>query len=205
MMGARQGACSPPTRKRPMRKRTTGSGRLEKSPPNSWPCEARGIGVRFEEMVTQDSAGVIAPPPLLFVATWAAADVLQRIIPLRISHDKREWRRVAGGAFVSAGVCLSAMVVRRFADASTPVSPLRATRALVIDGPYRYSRNPDYLGQALVYTGAAVLANRLWPLIFLPAALALVTKGVIEREERYLERRFGAAYREYLDRVPRWV
>ena len=155
-------------------------------------------------MVNNESAGVLAPPPLV-LATWTTAVVLHRFVPLRISRDHRELRRLVGGAFVSAGVCLSAMVVRRFADASTPVSPLRATRALVIDGPYRYSRNPDYLGQALVYTGAAVLANRLWPLIFLPGALALVTKGVIEREERYLERRFGAAYREYLDRVPRWV
>jgi protein-S-isoprenylcysteine O-methyltransferase Ste14 len=93
----------------------------------------------------------------------------------------------------------------RFADASTPISPLRATRALVIDGPYRYSRNPDYLGQALVYTGVAISANRLWPLILLPAALALITSGVIEQEEDYLGRRFGAMYREYADRVPRWL
>jgi protein-S-isoprenylcysteine O-methyltransferase Ste14 len=96
------------------------------------------------------------------------------------------------------------MVVRRFARASTPVSPLRSTRTLVVDGPYRYSRNPDYLGQALVYTGSSVIANRLWPLLLLPSALAIITRGVIDREERYLLRRFGAAYREYVERVPRW-
>jgi protein-S-isoprenylcysteine O-methyltransferase Ste14 len=45
----------------------------------------------------------------------------------------------------------------------------------------------------------------LWPLILLPAALAVLAKGVIEREERYLDRRFGAVYREYLERVPRWL
>lgn len=62
-----------------------------------------------------------------------------------------------------------------------------------------------HLGQMLVYTGLAIFRNRLWPLILLPAALALVTNAVIEREERYLDRRFGAAYREYMKRVPRWL
>ena len=156
-------------------------------------------------MARNDSAGVLAPPPLLFLGAWAAAHLLNCIIPFRISSGDGELRRVVGGAFVTAGVCLSAMVVTRFADASTPVSPLRATRALVIDGPYRYSRNPDYLGQALVYVGLSIASNRVWPLILFPAALAVVTNGVIEREERYLGRRFGAMYREYVDRVPRWL
>jgi protein-S-isoprenylcysteine O-methyltransferase Ste14 len=157
-------------------------------------------------MVNDDeSAGVIAPPPILLLATATAAAVLQRLVPLRISRDHRGLRRLVGSAFVSAGVCLSATVVRHFARASTPVSPLRATRALVIEGPYRYSRNPDYLGQVLVYVGLSVVANRLWPLILLPACLVLIRNGVVEREERYLGRRFGKAYRAYAARVPRWL
>jgi protein-S-isoprenylcysteine O-methyltransferase Ste14 len=163
-------------------------------------------GDTFEEMTgNNDAAGVFAPPPFLLLATWTAAHGLHRIARLRISQGDGKSRRFVGGVLVAAGVSLSAAVVMRFADASTPISPLRATRALVIDGPYRYSRNPDYLGQALVYTGVAISANRLWPLILLPAALALITSGVIEQEEDYLGRRFGAMYREYADRVPRWL
>ena len=158
-----------------------------------------------QEMASHDAAGVIAPPPILFLATWTVALLLHRIVRLELSRNHRAVRRVLGGALIGAGVCLSALVVRRFADASTPVSPLRATRALVIVGPYRFSRNPDYLGQVLVYTGSAMFKNRVWPLIVLPAALALVTNGVIEREEQYLDARFGAAYREYATRVPRWL
>ncbi len=95
--------------------------------------------------------------------------------------------------------------MRRFAAASTPVSPLHPTRALVVDGPYRYSRNPDYVGQTLIYAGSSVMRNRVWPLLLLPAVLAIVTHGVVRREERYLNAEFGTAYQEYAGRVPRWL
>jgi protein-S-isoprenylcysteine O-methyltransferase Ste14 len=153
----------------------------------------------------RDRAGVIAPPPAIFLAAWSAAAVLHRIVPIRIVAADGGLRRLVGGAALAAGVCLSALVVRRFAKAATPVSPLSPTSALVLDGPYRFSRNPDYIGQTLIYTGAAFIGNRRWPLLLMPAVLALITRGVIEREEHYLERRFGAAYRNYLERVPRWA
>jgi protein-S-isoprenylcysteine O-methyltransferase Ste14 len=156
-------------------------------------------------MHASDSAGVIAPPPAIFLASWAVAHAAHRVSALELTRDRQGWRRVVGGALIGAGASLSALVVRYFGRASTPVSPLTPTRALVVDGPYRYSRNPDYAGQLLVYAGAAIVRNRLWPLLLLPAAVALVTRGVIEREERYLEARFGTAYREYMRRVPRWL
>ena len=75
--------------------------------------------------------------------------------------------------------------------------------SLVTDGPFRYTRNPGYLLMAVIYTGIASLANALWAILFLPAALAVIRRGVIEREERYLERKFGDAYfRSYLIRKP---
>jgi protein-S-isoprenylcysteine O-methyltransferase Ste14 len=151
------------------------------------------------------SAGVVAPPPIVFLAAWVAAMVLHRIVPLETARGQTRPTRLLGGALAAAGVCLSAAVVYRFAKASTPVSPLRATRALVIDGPYRFSRNPDYLGQVLIYAGSSVIARRLWPLVLLPTALTIVTHRVIEREERYLYERFGAAYRSYAKRTPRWL
>jgi protein-S-isoprenylcysteine O-methyltransferase Ste14 len=156
-------------------------------------------------MKTEDSASVIAPPPALFLAAWMTAAALHRLVPLDIAPARWVQLRLIGGVLAGTGICLSAAVVWRFARASTPVSPLRATRALVIDGPYRYSRNPDYLGQALIYAGSSLVARRLWPLLLSPAALTIVTYGVIEREERYLNGRFGAAYREYAVRVPRWL
>jgi protein-S-isoprenylcysteine O-methyltransferase Ste14 len=109
-----------------------------------------------------------------------------------------------GGALVLAGLGLSAAVMRSFGRAGTPVTPLSETRRLVVTGPYRWSRNPDYLGQALVTAGLAFLLSNGWVLVALVPALALVRVGVIAREERYLERRFGEEYRAYCRRVRRW-
>jgi protein-S-isoprenylcysteine O-methyltransferase Ste14 len=153
----------------------------------------------------EDDASVMAPPPVLFLGAWIVASSLHQLVPLRIVRDLARARQIAGGTAAAGGVCLSALVVQRFARASTPVSPLRATRALVTTGPYRYSRNPDYLGQAGIFIGAAIVSNRLWPVLVLPAVLSIVRWTVIEREEQYLARLFGDAYREYARRVPRWI
>jgi protein-S-isoprenylcysteine O-methyltransferase Ste14 len=164
-----------------------------------------GVESRCLAGIPSDSAGVIAPPPVLFVAAWTTAAALHHIVPFTLTRRTGAHRQVVGAVMVAAGACLSAMVVRRFAHASTPVSPMRPTRALVIDGPYRYSRNPDYVGQTLIYAGSAILSNKAWPIVVLPVTLALVKYGVIAREERYLSARFGEAYRRYAGRVPRWL
>jgi protein-S-isoprenylcysteine O-methyltransferase Ste14 len=95
--------------------------------------------------------------------------------------------------------------MRLFGAAGTPVPPYRPTARLVFSGPYRYSRNPDYIGQALVYVGVALVANSWWPLFILPVVVFVVQRFVIEREERYLEAKFGQEYREYRARVRRWL
>ncbi|MFI5210728.1 MAG: methyltransferase family protein, partial [Gemmatimonadales bacterium] len=69
----------------------------------------------------------------------------------------------------------------------------------------RFSRNPMYVGMTLLYLGIALWANSLWPLLLLPAVLVVMRRGVIAREEAYLERRFGDEYRSYRARVRRWL
>ena len=76
---------------------------------------------------------------------------------------------------------------------------------MVCIGPYRYSRNPDYLGQLLVYIGATLVANSWWPIFLVPVVLVAIQRGVVQREERYLEAKFGREYRHYTDRVRRWL
>jgi protein-S-isoprenylcysteine O-methyltransferase Ste14 len=73
------------------------------------------------------------------------------------------------------------------------------------EGPYALSRNPIYLGFAVMYLGFAFVANALWPLLFLPEAIALVYVFAIRREEQYLAREFGDAYAAYRARVRRWL
>ena len=85
------------------------------------------------------------------------------------------------------------------------MSPYRPTTTLGTAGPYRYSRNPLYIALTLAYLGAAVVVNTVWPVILLPGLLLVMQWGVISREERYLERRFGDEYRRYRTRVRRWL
>src|SRR5437660_1658286 len=78
------------------------------------------------------------------------------------------------------------------------------TQTVVTDGPYRLTRNPAYLGMALTYAGIAIVADAPWALLPLPFVIAVIDRGVIAREERYLERKFGTPYTDYKRRVRRW-
>ena len=90
-------------------------------------------------------------------------------------------------------------------DAGTPANPYKPVSNVVTEGPFRYTRNPAYLSMAMIYTGIAALANALWAMLLLPGALLVIQRGVIEREERYLERKFGEEYLRYKARVRRWI
>jgi protein-S-isoprenylcysteine O-methyltransferase Ste14 len=82
---------------------------------------------------------------------------------------------------------------------------MRPTTAIVFTGPYRFTRNPMYLGLALLQAGLAMVTNSLWPLLTLAPVIVAVRRLVIDREERYLEAKFGEEYRAYKARVRRWV
>jgi protein-S-isoprenylcysteine O-methyltransferase Ste14 len=89
--------------------------------------------------------------------------------------------------------------------AQTSLNPSEPVKALVIEGPFKVTRNPIYVGFTLIYIGIALLVNTLWPLLLLPVVQNVMRQGVIEREERYLERKFGQEYLAYKERVPRWI
>lgn len=150
-----------------------------------------------------EAAGVIAPPPLVYLTALGAGFALQATCPAASLPGGVSW--VAGAGLLVTGSLLARSFVQAFGRAETPVSPYRTSTALVTDGPYRLSRNPGYLGMALVFAGIAVLANAPWALVPLPAAIAIIDRGVIAREERYLERTFGSTYEQYKRRVRRWI
>ncbi len=93
----------------------------------------------------------------------------------------------------------------RFRRAGTPVIPFQPSTALVTDGPYRFSRNPIYLGMAALYVSLAFLLGIMWSLAVLPLVIVAVDRLVIAREEPYLERKFGAEYTAFKGRVRRWI
>src|SRR6185437_783921 len=103
------------------------------------------------------------------------------------------------------GAGLARAFFRALVGGGTTVSPYSASKALVSSGPYRFSRNPGYLGMALVFAGISLMTSSVWALVALVPTLAVIEFGVIHREERYLERTFGEEYRAYRARVRRWL
>jgi protein-S-isoprenylcysteine O-methyltransferase Ste14 len=152
-----------------------------------------------------DVAGVIALPPLIFLGFLAGATVLEAIVPLPIPFAHSLASYVAGVALAAGGFVLIAIGTRRFAAAGTNIPPTLPTTALVVDGIYGRTRNPLYLGTTLIYLGLSVAAGSLWAIGLLVPLLWLINVGVVKREERYLERKFGDAYRDYKARVRRWI
>lgn len=112
---------------------------------------------------------------------------------------------VVGLALVLAGALLALWGAITFRRHGTAVVPIRAATSLVQNGPYRFTRNPMYLGFTLAYLGTATALNAMWPLLLLPMALVLLFRLVIRKEERHLWDTFGDDYVQYRKRVRRWM
>ena len=150
-----------------------------------------------------DKAGVVAPPPLIYLGILVVGLLLNRRFP--IGSLPRAIARGAGWPLLGGGVLLLVWFERAMRQADTPASPYKPVERIAKEGPFRYSRNPGYLSMAMIYAGIASLANALWALLLLPVALLAIQRGVIEREERYLERKFGEEYLSYKAQVRRWI
>lgn len=153
-------------------------------------------------MSDPDSPHVLVLPPLLYVAALAAGLLLNWAVPQPIlDGDARYW---AGGVLAALGVLIAAWARSLMERAGTNVNPMLPTTAIVTGGPFRFSRNPLYIALNLMYVGLALLSNAFWVLGLLVPVLLIMHFGVIRREERYLEAKFGDAYRGYRGRVRRY-
>ena len=152
------------------------------------------------------TTGVITRPPLLYLAYLILGLALDRVLPLPLALPEAallSW--TAGGVLILVGVAIVAAGIRNFSRAGTPVPSNQPVRALVTTGIHGWSRNPIYVGMFFLYAGIGLAARSPWVLVLtLPLAITL-HYGVIAREEAYLERRFGDAYRNYKARVRRWL
>ena len=153
--------------------------------------------------VASDTAGVVAPPPLIFLAGLAAGFGLEALLSGGTLPGALRWP--VGGLALVGGIALQTSFIVAFGRKGTSVEPWKPTTAIVTTGPYRLTRNPAYLGMALIYVGIALLADAPWALVPLPFVLVVIDRAVIAREERYLERKFGREYLDYKARARRWI
>jgi protein-S-isoprenylcysteine O-methyltransferase Ste14 len=147
---------------------------------------------------------VFAPAVFLGALALSGVAMLIRRAPL-LPSALQSPRRAGGIKLIIAGLALGGWAVRTMFKQGTSVSPEHGANALVEDGPFKYTRNPIYVGMTLIYTGITLLLNNLWGAVLIPPVLTIVRRAVIEPEEHYLTRRFGEPYVEYTRRVRRWL
>jgi protein-S-isoprenylcysteine O-methyltransferase Ste14 len=152
---------------------------------------------------TSDSAGVRFPPPLAYLAGLIAGVLLGRVLPGSLPHTLA--LTVAGIALILSGLSLVLFSAGLFRQRGTNINPTRPSTILVTDGPYRFTRNPMYVGLVLIYAGIALLLASLWALLVLVPVLVIIRYLVIAKEERYLLKKFGGEYRTFTGRVRRWI
>lgn len=153
----------------------------------------------------RDAPGVIAPPPFIYLVFLVAGWWLDQT--LATPHFPIEDMARKGGALalIIGGLVLEFWASGLFQKAGTNVVPYKPATALVTEGPYRFSRNPMYVGFSITYLGLALGLQSPIAMALLAPCLLVMGWGVIAREERYLEAKFGQAYLDYKAKVRRWL
>jgi protein-S-isoprenylcysteine O-methyltransferase Ste14 len=159
-----------------------------------------------DERASADTASVIAPPPLIALATLIIGVAGDWLLPLNVLASVLNWpaRIGIGAVLLLGGGALVVAGEQAFKQVGTNVPPWRPALALATTGIYAHLRNPMYVGAMLMLAGiAAALASDWLVILLVPTALVLHF-GVVRREERYLEAKFGEDYRRYKANVPRY-
>ena len=145
------------------------------------------------------------PVPWLFVLTYLAALVLERIgVPFKgnaFLHDTG----AIGGVLFGVGVIIAGWAQWLFRKVRTTTVPGQRSASLITSGPYRFTRNPMYVGLTLAYLGEAGMLRQVWPVVLLPLTIAYLNWIVIPVEEARLHDVFGEEYERYRARVRRWA
>ena len=153
-----------------------------------------------------DTPGIAFPPPLVFVLGFAVGYALQRLFPVTLvpAAGRGVWQGLGWG-LVALGAALMGSAVVTFRRAGTTPNPFKPTTAFVTHGPYRFTRNPMYLGLLLTLLAWAVFLFNPMALLFVPIFVLYINRFQIKPEEQVLSSLFGAEYMAYKGQVRRWL
>jgi protein-S-isoprenylcysteine O-methyltransferase Ste14 len=153
-----------------------------------------------------DRPNVLVFPPVIPLCTVVVAAVLQWFMPPGlVAFIDSGWRLVSGAAVTFLGLLMASAGKRALLRHGTNVSPSHPTTALVTDGVFQRTRNPLYVGVSAAICGLALIFALDWVLLLMIPAFVLMHFAVVRSEESYLEGKFGEAYRNYQERVPRYL
>jgi protein-S-isoprenylcysteine O-methyltransferase Ste14 len=151
----------------------------------------------------KDNPGVVAPPPLIFLSGLILGGIITYFYPFPMMPGGLAV--IFGNLLFLSGIGIIAVSFAQMRKAKTNIEPWKPTTAILDTGLYGMSRNPIYLAMILIYFGLSLLFNSIWFLPFLPFCILIIHYGVILREEKYLEEKFGEEYLDYKKRVRRWI
>ena len=166
---------------------------------------SRKVADRFNGKTTPspDSAGVIAPAPVIYATGVAVGVMVEYVVPSSLLPFPIGVWVAVGLIAVAIGIVVPAYYA--LARAQTAFDARKSTTKIVTTGPFRFSRNPTYLALSLLHIGVSFALGSSWVLLTVVPVVAVTHWGVIGREERYLETKFGDEYRRYASMVRRWL
>lgn len=151
-----------------------------------------------------DNANVVVLPPIIFFVPLFASIIARYFIPLPLPLGNSISMGLAMLLLI-LGASLMAWAFLTFKEFREDPDPRVSTQVVVSNGPFKYTRNPMYIAFFLIYIGLTFALNSLWPFIFIPFIFWFLYKGVVLREEMYMEGKFGDQYRMYKKAVGRWL
>ncbi len=151
----------------------------------------------------KDNAGVIAPAPVIYGLGFALGLAAEFILPtVPLPRTVALW---LGVVIIALSIPIVISAFKALARARTTFDARKPTSTIVSDGAFQYTRNPTYLSLTLLHVGLALVLGSPWVLLMVVPAVALTQWGVVLREERYLEAKFGEEYRRYKTNVRQWL
>lgn len=142
-------------------------------------------------------------PPVVFIACLALGYGAQMTLPL--GWEKAMWSRAIGAVLIGLGLMTIVWASSTLARAMTTILPHMPSSSLVTHGPFAWSRNPIYLGEAFILAGLGFIEGSFWFVAAAATFVNLITLLAVVREEAHLQARFGDAWRTYAARVRRWI
>jgi len=152
-----------------------------------------------------DNPNVVIFPPILLLATVVTGVLLDWLVPIELLETVPKWLLMVVGALLFfLGASMPVAARRAFKKAGTNIRPNMPTTTIITSGLYAHTRNPIYQGAVIALLGVALMLGSDWIFLLMLPMLLMLHFGVVLREERYLESKFGEAYRHYKATVPRY-
>lgn len=149
--------------------------------------------------------GVYFPPPLIYVLVFVAAVIIQKKLPIAKTLFHSGIFKIIGVIFIFTALFFLIKSLRQFFLTKNTVILIKPATSLQTTGIYAITRNPMYLGLAILYLGITCFVGNWWNLILLPLLLVIIQEYIIKPEEKYLAIEFETEFEAYKNKVRRWI